>query len=247
MFYLVEIIKLPNNTLIYLIKKVTLLQISTRKPPIMTDNFKNLIKYTVLYGIITFIICAASYIYLDRLLVLSINEQLQHNILIKLSNILSFIFDPNNWFVLFVILVIICIWQKTRTKLNPRLLVWTISLFIAIAAATVIKVTLARYRPELFLQEGLYGFHWLSHKRLFNSFPSGHATLGFAGLLGLAYSIQNKKFTVLCIVIALIITISRILSSQHYLSDVLGGVYIGVFSYLWAKTLVTQYLETKSG
>lgn len=213
----------------------------------MTDNFKRLIKCTILYGFITFIICAVSYIYLDRLLVLSISEQLQHNILIKLSYILSIIFDPNNWFVLFVILVIICIWQKTRTKLNPRLLVWTMSLFISIGAAAIIKVTLARYRPELFLQEGLYGFHWLSHKRLFNSFPSGHATLGFAGLLGLAYLIQNKKFTVLCIVIALIITISRILSSQHYLSDVLGGVYIGVFSYLWAKTLVTQYIETKNG
>ncbi|WP_440617410.1 phosphatase PAP2 family protein [Cysteiniphilum sp. 6C5] len=213
----------------------------------MPNHFKKLIQTTVLYGIITFIICALSYLYLDRLLVLSISEELQHNILIKLSNILSVIFDPNNWFVLFIILVITCIWQKIRSQLNPRLLVWIISLFIAIAAATVLKVTLARYRPELFLHDGLYGFHWMSHKRLFNSFPSGHATLGFAGLLGLAYLIQNKKFTVLCIVIALIITISRILSSQHYLSDVLGGVYIGVFSYLWAKTLVAQYLETKSG
>ncbi|GGF94952.1 MULTISPECIES: phosphatase PAP2 family protein [Cysteiniphilum] len=203
----------------------------------MTNNFKKLIKITLIYGIVTLIICAISYIYFDRLLVTSISEQLQHNILIKLSNILSFIFDPNNWFVLFIILVIICIWQKTRDKLNPRLLAWTMSLFISIAAATVLKLTLARYRPELFLQEGLYGFHWLSHKRLFNSFPSGHATLGFAGLLGLAYLVQNKKFTVLCIIIALIITISRILSSEHYLSDVLAGVYIGVFSYLWAKAL----------
>ncbi|WP_440993364.1 phosphatase PAP2 family protein [Cysteiniphilum litorale] len=203
----------------------------------MTDNFKKLIKTTLIYGIVTFVICAISYIYFDRLLVTSISEQLQHNILIKLSNILSFIFDPNNWFVLFIILVIICIWQKIRGKLNPRLLVWTMSLFISIAVATVLKVTLARYRPELFLQDGLYGFHWLSHKRLFNSFPSGHATLGFAGLLGLAYLVQNKKFTVLCIIIALIITISRILSSEHYLSDVLAGVYIGVFSYLWAKAL----------
>ncbi|MDA0910506.1 MAG: phosphatase PAP2 family protein [Proteobacteria bacterium] len=203
----------------------------------MTNNFKKLIKNTLLYGIVTFVICAISYIYLDRLLVLSISEQFQSNILIKLSNMLSFVFDPDNWFILFIVLVLTCIWQKMRATLNQRLLVWTLSLFISIAIATVIKVIVARYRPELFLQEGLYGFHWLSHKRLFNSFPSGHATLGFAGLLGLAYFVQNKKFTVLCIIIALIITISRILSSEHYLSDVLGGVYIGVFSYLWAKAL----------
>ncbi|WP_440683024.1 phosphatase PAP2 family protein [Cysteiniphilum halobium] len=211
----------------------------------MTGNFQKLIKNTLLYGIITFIICALSYIYIDRLLVILISEQLQHNILIKLSNLLSFIFDPDHWFVLFIILVLICIWQKIRTKLNPRLLVWTVSLFISIAVATVIKVTLARYRPELFLQDGLYGFHWLSHKRLFNSFPSGHATLGFAGLLGLAHLVANKKFTVLCIIIALVITISRVLSTQHYLSDVLGGVYIGTFSYLWAKALVAQYVIMK--
>lgn len=211
----------------------------------MTTNFKRLLKKTLFYGIITLIIFTLNYIYLDRLLARSINEQLQHSIIIKISNVLSFIFDPNNWFVIFIMLAVICIWQKTRARLNPCLLVWALSLFISIATATIIKVTLARYRPELFLHDGLYGFHWLSHKRLFNSFPSGHTTLGFSGLLGLAYLVQNKKFTTLCIIITVIITISRILSLQHYLSDVLGGVYIGVFSYLWAKALVTHFIEIK--
>ncbi|WP_395947619.1 phosphatase PAP2 family protein [Caedibacter taeniospiralis] len=206
----------------------------------MMTHIRTLLKQTLSYGIITLVVLTLCYFYLDRSLALTVSNQLQHTSLTKLSNFISAIFDPDHWLVLFVILSIVCIWQKWRQKLNPRLAVWALSLFLALGVATVIKVTLARYRPELFLQEGLYGFHWFSHKRLFNSFPSGHTTLAFAGLLGFAHLIQNKKITILCIALALVITISRVLSTEHYLGDVLGGVYIGVFSYLWAKALIGQ-------
>ncbi|WP_100550862.1 phosphatase PAP2 family protein [Caedibacter taeniospiralis] len=212
----------------------------------MMTNIRTLLKQTLSYGIITLAVLTLCYVYLDRPLAITAYHELQYTAVVKLANFISTVFDPDHWLVLFVILSIVCIWQKWRQKLNPRLAIWALSLFLALGVATVIKVTLARYRPELFLQEGLYGFHWFSHKRLFNSFPSGHATLAFAGLLGLTELIQNKKITILCIALALVITISRILSTEHYLGDVLGGVYIGVFSYLWANALEMQLSDKSS-
>lgn len=208
----------------------------------MTPNIKKLTRQTLLYGIMVFIICTLSYLYIDRTLILIINEKLQHTLWIKLSDILSTVFRPNNWFILSFLLALLSIGQKIYSKTNTYCIIWVISLLIAIWFATIIKVIVARYRPELFLEYGLYGFHWFSHKQLFNSFPSGHVTITFAGSLALIpYLIQHKGVNMLCILMAIIITISRVVNKQHYLSDVLAGVYIGIFSYLWAKELVFNF------
>ncbi|WP_116964005.1 phosphatase PAP2 family protein [Fastidiosibacter lacustris] len=203
------------------------------------DNFKPLIKNTLYVGIITFIICILCYLYLDRLFILNINNHInQVLVFTKLSKFISTLFAPNNWASLFFVLFLICIWQYVRRKLNQRLMIWTLTLFIAIVTTLVVKILVARYRPELFLQDGLYGFHGFSHKRLFNSFPSGHTSLAFAGFLGLSYFLQNKKLTFIFIILAILISISRIVSGQHYLSDVIGAAYIGLFSFLWAKQII---------
>ncbi|MGB9763496.1 MAG: phosphatase PAP2 family protein [Minisyncoccia bacterium] len=58
------------------------------------------------------------------------------------------------------------------------------------------------------------------------SFPSGHATFFFA--LAAAVYLYNKKWGWGLFLIALIITLSRIIVGVHYPSDILGGMVIGM-------------------
>ena len=59
-----------------------------------------------------------------------------------------------------------------------------------------------------------------------DSFPSGHAT--FFGALALSVFFVNKKVGWLCVFIALIIGIARVISGIHFPIDILAGYILGV-------------------
>ncbi|WP_119343604.1 phosphatase PAP2 family protein [Facilibium subflavum] len=201
---------------------------------------RRLSKITLVYGIITAFLCLISYFFIDRILALFIQQNLlDYRFVYTIGKLLGKIFDPSVWAVVFIILFLCTMWQFfILKKPNKRLYVFTLSLFIAIVVASILKYTLARYRPDLYLQYGQYGFHWFSRQHDFNSFPSGHAVLNFAGLLALGYFLNRKKCTYIFIALALIITLSRVMMDAHFLSDIFAGSYIGIFSYLWAKSLL---------
>ncbi len=70
----------------------------------------------------------------------------------------------------------------------------------------------------------------------YNSFPSGHATSCFVLFTILAYYFTSKiSLQILFLVCAIIIALTRVYLSQHFLNDVLAGSIIGTLSahYLW--------------
>jgi membrane-associated phospholipid phosphatase len=62
------------------------------------------------------------------------------------------------------------------------------------------------------------------------SFPSGHAGAAFVLYTGIALLTNNKLLKMTCLVIAVLVAVSRIWLSQHFLTDVMAGSVIGLSS-----------------
>jgi undecaprenyl-diphosphatase len=118
-------------------------------------------------------------------------------------------------------------------------------LFASIAVsgtmANIIKVILGRYRPEMLFQKGLYGlnvfnFSFFNFSRGFTSFPSGHTTTTFS--LAWTLSLFFPRARILLICFAFLVGASRVIITSHYLSDAVGGAYVGVMCVLFLKEII---------
>lgn len=78
------------------------------------------------------------------------------------------------------------------------------------------------------------------------SFPSGHSTSAFALSLILALILQNKKWNIPLLVLAILTGYSRIYLGQHFLLDVIVGSLIGTIFSL-AVFHVMSNLKIKNG
>ncbi len=139
-------------------------------------------------------------------------------------------------FTLISFLVASCVlFKKPQHKLANNLLFMGLAMIGAIFIDTSMKYLLGRYRPELLFQQGLYGFHFLSHQFLMNSTPSGHATRIF--VLATGFSLAWKKITPIFILLGLLVCFSRLVLEFHYLSDVVFGGLLGSFITLWVAKI----------
>lgn len=113
--------------------------------------------------------------------------------------------------------------------------------FIAVVAAVLISTILAQFlkrvvypdelRPIGFLSEN-FPVHIVEGVRMkkVHSFPSGHATTAFAMALIMAYIINNKIWSVILPLFALLAAYSRVYLAQHFPTDILAGMCIGIVS-----------------
>lgn len=110
-------------------------------------------------------------------------------------------------------------------------------LFVAIAGSGIIvnifRFLAGRYRPEMWFAQGAYGFEFLQVKSTALSFPSGHTTTAFA--LAMVLIIFWKKCWPFFIILAILIAASRVIITAHFLSDVVAGAYLGLFSVIFLK------------
>lgn len=67
-----------------------------------------------------------------------------------------------------------------------------------------------------------------------NSFPSGHTATAFATALLLASVLKKKALAVLVLLLALLVGYSRVYLAQHFVTDVLGGMVIGMVTALFS-------------
>lgn len=97
-----------------------------------------------------------------------------------------------------------------------------------------LKIIFSRARPVEFFNHAIYGFQFFKTKASFWSFPSGHTTVIAAFCVGL--SLLIPRVTVLALLFAVTIAITRLIVTAHYVSDVIAGFYLG--SLLAATVLV---------
>lgn len=95
---------------------------------------------------------------------------------------------------------------------------------VPVVICGVLKVLLGRARPVMFFKEHLYGFYGLQWHSPFWSFPSGHTTTIMGVVLGLA--ILFPRYCYALLTTGFIVALSRVLLTQHYLSDVLTASYL---------------------
>ena len=84
-------------------------------------------------------------------------------------------------------------------------------------------------RPKLFFK-GIYELYFVPGERVhqINSFPSGHTATAFGLFFMAALITKNNSLKLLFFVAALLVAVSRMYLSQHFLVDTYFGSLIGV-------------------
>ncbi|HSW54401.1 MAG TPA: phosphatase PAP2 family protein [Ignavibacteriaceae bacterium] len=159
-----------------------------------------------------------------------------------LDKFFSIITDVNKWYIAYVILIGIAFFNGGR---RGKIAVIGLILLIVVTDQTgyrVLKELFERVRPCNILTDVITpvgcagGF----------SFPSNHALNNFAAAVFLLRLFPNYKWIFL--IVAILISISRIYLGVHYPSDVIGGALIGAaFGYLFsiAALKLEQYFIKK--
>jgi len=109
----------------------------------------------------------------------------------------------------------------------------------------ILKPLIARPRPYTQIEELTVLLTRFADLDAF-SFPSGHTSCSFAGACSLAYSYGKKgRWAYL---LAALVAFSRVYIGAHYLSDVLGGVLLGLLSAavaIWLLRLIGEKMAEK--
>lgn len=98
------------------------------------------------------------------------------------------------------------------------------------------KIILGRARPHEYFTQHLYGFYFWQFHNGFWSCPSGHATT-IAAIATAGY-ILWPRYLWFFIFLFFMVAISRVITQQHYLSDVMLGSYLGFITSFWLSHLV---------
>ena len=101
--------------------------------------------------------------------------------------------------------------------------------------ANLIKRVIGRGRPEFLEQFGPLSFQNFLNDWTYQSFPSGHATTGFAVCFVLSF-IAPRWFPWL-LILAIAISLSRIVVGAHYPTDALGGALVGTLGAYFVRNV----------
>jgi membrane-associated phospholipid phosphatase len=126
--------------------------------------------------------------------------------------------------------------------------------FIAVVAGLIISTILAQFLKRVVYPEELRPITYLSDTfpvhtiegvtmRTSHSFPSGHSTTAFAMALIIAYIINSKIWSVILPLFAFLAAYSRVYLAQHFPTDILAGMCIGILSAILALLVYRRFIR----
>jgi membrane-associated phospholipid phosphatase len=186
----------------------------------------------------TLLFCVASFFFFDKPVTLFFHQfdaGLWHRVWKAVTKA-----GQSEWYLVAGLLLFAQFWRWNR-KLSMKGLFLFSTVAVSGLAADIIKYIVGRARPELFLEQGIYGFDlfgWhLEHA--WTSFPSGHSATALSAALTL--SMLYPRFRAAFMAGAILIVASRIVLCEHYLSDVMAGSALGAVT---VELLYQRYFRT---
>jgi len=123
------------------------------------------------------------------------------------------------------------VWEKRSWFL------W-LCVFIPNSICLLLKIGIGRARPDLLFKEHLYGFYGFKTHAPYWSFPSGHTTTVMGLMFGLC--ILFPRYSYAYLLFGVLVVITRVMLTHHYLSDVLTAGYLTLIEvgllYYWLKS-----------
>ena len=100
-----------------------------------------------------------------------------------------------------------------------------VSIIIAGVACNILKYIMGVARPKYLFFENAERFDFFNIVHKMNSFPSGHTQAAFT--IAALMLLYINRFSILVILLATLMGISRIFMSMHFPSDIIFGAYLG--------------------
>jgi len=170
----------------------------------------------------------------DSSILLWIQANLRSGVLTPVLTVITHMGDKGIFWILLTLALLIV--RKTR----PVGVICAASMVIGLIVTNlIIKNWVARIRPYELIQ----GLECIVKKADDFSFPSGHTTNSLA-CAWVLFRRAPKKWGVPALVLAILISLSRLYVGIHYPTDVIGGAVIGIGSACLAMWLVPK-LEQK--
>ena len=125
---------------------------------------------------------------------------------------------------------------------------------IAVIAGIIISTFLSQILKRVVFPNELRPIHFLSEKfpvhiiesvtiNRLHSFPSGHTAAAFTMALIISYMINNKIWSFVLPLLALLVGYSRVYLAQHFLTDVFAGMCIGIFSAILSLMIYRSFIR----
>jgi undecaprenyl-diphosphatase len=196
-------------------------------------------RFWLIFGIVLFLISliVMKYLFFVDEYVNLFFYSLGVGFLIKFAEVLSYITDPIVLVGISGVLLIVLLFTKKYRKF----FVFGLGISGGILIEILLKNIIHRVRPEnALINEVSFGF------------PSGHAMMSLIFFVLIVYLFKNEiknlfwknVFIWVCVVLPILICLSRLYLNVHWFSDVIGGVGLGL---VWVESVLlilqSQYLS----
>jgi len=149
-------------------------------------------------------------------------------------------FGKSEWYLIPSILLFWYFRKKERREYATMALYIFMTNVVAGVVVWLIKVPFGRMRPKLYLRDNLYGFEWFEINHKLTSFPSGHTITVISTVVAL--SLLFPKWKYIFIPFGIIVALSRVVGTNHFMSDVVFASFLGT---MVATTLYKYYFKNQ--
>jgi membrane-associated phospholipid phosphatase len=120
-------------------------------------------------------------------------------------------------------------------RLGRVALFFLLSMLVSGGLVLLLKFVIGRLRPRALFESGLYGFQPFQTEWAMNSFPSGHSQAIFAAMTALYFI--YPRYDVAYFALAILIAMSRVVTTVHFLSDTVMGAWLAVAAVILLRRL----------